>query len=165
MILTKSKILDAVKEGKIKISPYNPKNLGPASYDLTLDDGFRVYNGSKKVNISEASDYKKHTRLVKGRIELKPGEFVLGITKEKISLADDVCGWLTGRSRFARLGIQIHSTAAFLQPGIDNKQVLEIYNLSPNLLFLKPGLKICQIIFEKCSGRAKYKGKFSRQSL
>ncbi|MBW2992355.1 dCTP deaminase [Candidatus Woesearchaeota archaeon] len=165
MILTKSKILEAVKEGKIKISPYNVRNLGPASYDLSLGDRFRIYTGSKKIGVSEGVDYKKFSKLIRGKIKLNPGEFVLGITKEKISLSDDICAWLTGRSRFARLGLQIHSTAAFIQPGTSNKQVLEIYNFSKNILELKPGLKISQVIFEKTSGKAKYRGKFARQSL
>lgn len=165
MILTKRKILDAFKNKEIRISPYNSKNLGPASYDLTLDDGFRVYKGSKLITVAEGTDYKNYTKLLKGKIKLMPGEFILGVTKEKISLADDICGWLTGRSRFARLGLQIHSTAAFLQPGINNKQVLEIYNFSKNVLELKAGVKICQIIFERTDGKAEYKGKFSKQIL
>jgi len=165
MILTKEKIKEEIKNKNIKITPYNPKNLGPASYDLTLDDSFRVYKGNKKINVSEATDYKKYTKLVKGKITLKQGEFCIGITKEKITLPENICAWLGGRSRFARLGIQIHSTAAFLQPGIDNRQALEIYNLSPNTLELKPGLKICQVIFETCQGKARYKGKFSNQKI
>jgi len=165
MILAKNSILDEIKNKRIKISPFNIKNLGPASCDLTLDNNFRVYGGCKDFDVIEETDYKKFTKLVKGPIKLKSGEFILGITKEKVTLADDICGWLTGRSRFARLGLQIHSTAAFLQPGINNKQVLEIYNLSPNTLKLKPGLKICQIIFERCEGKARYKGKFSSQEL
>lgn len=165
MILTKEKILDSIRKGKIKISPFDKKNLGPASYDLILGNEFRAYEKGKKVSVTENTDYRKFTRLINGKVKLKPGDFILGITKEKIALPDDVCGWLTGRSRFARLGLQIHSTAAFIQPGIDNKQVLEIYNLSKNVLELKAGLKICQIIFEKTSGRARYKGRFSRQGL
>lgn len=165
MILTKEKILEEIKNKGIKISPYNVKSLGPASYDLVLSNEFRMYIGNKKVSVSEGIDYKKLTRKVKGPVILKPGEFVLGITKEKITLSDNLCGWLGGRTRFARLGLQIHSTAAFMQPGINNKQVLEIYNLSPNIIELKSGLKICQIMFERTDGKAKYKGKFSKQVL
>jgi len=165
MILTKDKILEEIKGKRIKIEPYNSDNLGPASYDLTLSDNFRVYKGNEKINLGENTDYKKYTKLVKGSIILNPGEFVLGITKEKITLPSDICGWLTGRSRFARLGLQIHSTAAFLQPGIKNKQVLEIYNLSSDTLELEEGLKVCQIIFDRTEGKAKYKGKFARQKL
>jgi dCTP deaminase len=165
MILTKDEILKRIKNGKIKISPYNKNNLGPASYDLTLGDEFRTYPGSKEIAVSEATDYKKFSKISKGSIKLKHGDFVLAVTKERITLADDICGWLSGRSRFARLGLQIHSTAAFMQPGIDNHQVLEIYNLSKNTLELKPGTRICQIIFERTEGKARYKGIFAKQKL
>jgi dCTP deaminase len=165
MILTKEKILEEIKNKRIKITPYNAKNLGPASYDLTLSTQFRMFKGNENIRLDENTDYKKYTKLVNGKITLKPGEFILGITEEKITLPSEVCGWLTGRSRFARLGLQIHSTAAFLQPGIDNRQVLEIYNLSSDILQLKPGLKICQIVFERTDGKARYKGKFAKQKL
>jgi len=165
MILTKEKILEEIKNKRINIEPYNEKNLGPASYDLTLSNQFRMFKGNENIRLDENTDYKKYTKLVNGKITLKPGEFILGITEEKITLPSDICGWLTGRSRFARLGLQIHSTAAFLQPGIENKQVLEIHNLSSNTLELKQGLKLCQIVFDRTDGKAKYKGKFSRQSL
>lgn len=165
MILTKEKVLEEIKKKGIKISPFSRKSLGPASYDLTLGNEFRVYEKGKNVSVKEGVNYKKFTKLVKGNIKLKPGDFILGVTKEKITLSENVCGWLTGRSRFARLGLQIHSTAAFLQPGINNKQVLEIYNLSKNTLELKPGTRICQVMFDRTEGKARYKGKFSRQSL
>jgi dCTP deaminase len=165
MILAKDEILKRIKSGKIKITPYSTSNLGPASYDLTLGNEFRTYSGGRDIAVSEATDYKKFSKIRKGSIKLKPDSFVLAVTKEKITLADDICGWLSGRSRFARLGLQIHSTAAFMQPGIDNHQVLEIYNLSKNTLELKPGTRICQIIFERAEGKARYKGKFAKQKL
>ena len=166
MILTKQEILKEIKNKNITIVPFSKKNIGPASIDLTLDNKFRLFKNPKIIPIAEKTDNKKYTKLVtKNKIILYPNEFIIGITKEKINLPNNICGWLTGRSRFARLGLQIHSTAAFMNPGINNKQVLEIYNLSPNPLELKPGTKICQLIFEKTEGKAKYKGKFKSQSL
>ncbi len=166
MILTKKEILKEIKDKKIKISPMKKSNIGPASIDLTLDNKFRVYKTPKLVRITENTDFKKYTKAITtDKIVLYPNEFIVGITKEKVSLPDNICGWLTGRSRFARLGLQIHSTAAFMQPGINNKQVLEIYNFSPNPLTLKPGTKVCQLILEKTEGKAKYTGKFKTQSI
>ena len=55
---------------------------------------------------------------------------------EKVTLASDICGWLEGRSRFSRLGLLVHISASFMQPGIENKQVLEISNQSPMPLAL-----------------------------
>jgi dCTP deaminase len=95
---------------------------------------------------------------------LMPGETVLGITHERIKLPGSICGWLEGRSRFARMGLVIHMTASFVQPGINNRQVLEIGNLAPFPLVLKPGVRICQIILERTEGKASYQGKFRSQN-
>lgn len=165
-ILTKKEILKEIKKQRIKITPFNEKNIGPASIDLTLDNKFRVYKKNKKIELSENTDYKKYTRLIiSDKLVLKTGEFVIGITKENIRLPDNICGWLGGRSRFARLGLLVHITAAFVQPGIEGKQVLEMRNVSPNDLIIKPGTRICQLILEKTEGKSKYKGKFVNQQL
>jgi dCTP deaminase len=94
---------------------------------------------------------------------LMPSETVLGITHERIKLPPNICGWLEGRSRFARMGLVIHMTASFIQPGINNRQILEIGNLAPFPIVLKPGVRICQIILERTEGKASYQGKFMRQ--
>ena len=166
MILTKNEIVKEIKNGNIKIKPFNSKNLGPASVDLTLSDKFRIFESDDKVILNEKTDYKKLTKLKSlKKLILKPGDFVLGITKEQINLPDNMCGWLGGRTRFARLGLMVHITAAFVQPGVNNKQVLEIKNAGKNTLVLKSGEKLCQLIIEKTEGRAKYKGKFKKQEL
>lgn len=166
MILTKDIILKEIKKGRIKITPFSIESVGPASIDLTLDNKIRVFN-SRKTIISENHDYEKITKIIdilKG-YELKPGELVLGITKEKISLPENICGWLNSRSRFARIGLMSHITAPFIAPGVSNKQVLEIYNAGPNIIKLIPGTKICQLVLQECKGKAKYQGKFANQTL
>lgn len=165
MILTKKEILKLIKKGKIKITPFSEKSVGPASIDLTLDNKLRIFN--KKQTISENMDYKKVTKIIdisKGYI-LKPGELVLGITKEKITLPENIAGWLNSRSSFARIGLMSHITAPFICPGIDNKQVLEIYNASQNKIKLLPETKICHLVLQQCKGKAKYQGKFKAQEL
>jgi dCTP deaminase len=165
MILTRKVILDEIKNKKIKIKPFNKKNIGPASIDLTLDNKFRTFM-NKKVVLNEKSNYKKYSSLVKkDEIVIMPGQFILGISKEKIKLPDNVCGWLYGRSRFARFGLSIHSTASFIHPGIHNKQVFEISNTSNMPLVLKSGVKIGQIILERAEGKARYKGIWNNQKL
>ena len=166
MILTRSEILKEIKNGKLKITPFNKNNIGPASIDLEVDNKFRIFDVNKSISLSEKTDYKKYTREIKIKdyIEIKPGQFILGITKERVTLPDNICAWIGGRSRFARLGLLIHVTAAFIQPGADNKTVLEIYNLGHQSIKLKPGTKISQLILERCEGRAKYKGRFAKQN-
>jgi len=170
MILTKKEILKEIKAKRIIIEPYDEKAVGPASIDLTLDNQIRVFKNRiarGPIDVTDTADYKTITKLVdvKNKYVLRPGEFILGITKEKITLPEDICGWLNSRSRFARLGLAIHITAPFVQPGVSNKQVLEIYNVGPNKLALIPGQKLCQIILQKCAGKAKYEGVFKEQSL
>ncbi|MBL7100689.1 MAG: dCTP deaminase [Nanoarchaeota archaeon] len=164
-ILTKNEILKRIKKGNIKIKPFSKNQVGPASIDLTLGKEFRTFKGWKKAPVTEDVDYKKFTKLVKvDKFKiLEPEDFILGLTKEKITLPENICGWLTGRSRFARLGLSIHITASFIQPGINNKQVLEIKNVSKVPLILYPGTRICQIILMETLGKGKYEGRFEKQ--
>lgn len=167
MILTQKEILKEIAKKRIKITPFDRSAVGPASVDLALGNALRVFKKGGVVEITSSADYEKITRKIdisKGYI-LKPGELVLGITKEKITLPDNICGWLQSRSRFARFGLMSHVTAPFVCPGVSNKSVLEIYNAGPRKLEIKPGVKICQIIFQSCKGRAKYKGIFRNQRL
>jgi dCTP deaminase len=114
------------------------------------------------IPISTKSDYRDITYridLSDGGYIVKPGELILGITQEEVTLSPSICGWLSSRSRFARLGLMVHITA----PGISNHQVLEIFNAGSNYLKLIPGERICQFVFEYCAGEASYEGKYSGQ--
>lgn len=168
MILTKEEILKEIKSKRIKIEPFSLSAIQPASIDLTLDNKLRIFSTNKPhFELTENSDYKKVTKLIdisKGYI-IKPGELVLGITKEKITLPDNICGWLNSRSRFARLGLMSHITAPFICPGVSNKQVLEIFNSGNYPIKLIPNTKICQLVLQECRGNAKYQGKFKNQEL
>lgn len=162
MILAKNEILEAIKKKELEIKPFNKKTLGGGSVDLSLDSQFRIFEEAKPVIISEDLDYTKYTKLVKAeKITLWPGDIVLGITKEKLKLSGNLCGWLQGRTRFARLGLMVHATASFVQPGSDNKQVLEIINASRNPIEIHAGDRVCQVIFERTQGSAKEKTKYT----
>ena len=167
-VLIGKEIAKALKDKSIRIEPLDRSQIGPGSIDLTLGNDFRTFKRQSKIyHVTNHSDFQDNTRSVHiedgGYIVIKPGEMVLGITKEKITLADNISGRLEGRSRFARFGLAVHVTAGFMHPGIANHQVLEIVNLGHGPLALYPGTRICQFIFEKCDGRAKYQGKFVRQ--
>ena len=86
-----------------------------------------------------------------------------GITREKVTLPSDLCGFLEGRSRFARLGLMIHVTSAFVQPGVSNRQVLEMSNVSSRALEIVAGVRICQLVLMNTSGEATYRGRFQHQ--
>mgnify|MGYP001610415036 CR=1 FL=1 len=164
MILTKKEILQEIKEKHIQISPFNKNNIGPASIDLTLSDEFRVFSKSQEIILSETTDSKKITTLKKqNKIALQPGDFILAKTKEKVTLPENIAGLLSGRSRFARIGLLIDVTAFFINPGVSNHQVFEIKNISHNKIILRSGLKIAQLILIRTEGKAKYHGKFKNQ--
>lgn len=165
-VLTKNEIKKELDSGSIKISPKIKDNqISVASIDLHLANEFRTFeNKNEVIDLKEGTDYQDLTKkFTADSLLVKPGETVLGITKERITLPEDICGWLEGRSRFARLGLLIHISAGFIQPGVSNRQVLEITNLGPNPLMLHSGERICQLVFQRCEGKAKYNGRFVEQ--
>ena len=165
-VLTREEILKEISQGTIEIEPFEENQVGPGSVDLHLGREFRVFKKLRNACVVEDSiSVEALTELeAEESFTLMPGETVLGITQERIKLPDSICGWLEGRSRFARMGLVIHMTASFVQPGVNNRQVLEIGNLAPFPLVLKPGVRICQVILERTEGKASYQGKFKNQN-
>ncbi len=164
MILTRDEILKLINEKELIIDPFSIHNLGPASYDLTLDNVFRIQKPNTILEAREDYDIDKYTeKIIAYEYTLMPGELILGLTKERIKMPSYLVGWLQGRSRFARIGLMIHITANLVQPGVNNKQVLEIYNASNRPIKIFAGTKICQIIFEYTKGNATYNGKYKNQ--
>ncbi len=169
-MLSNVDILNAIKKGEIKIKPFNRKNLGSASIDLSLSDTWWVYKRKfigKEIDL-EKIGFKKVIRKIKSKeIKIKPKEIILALTKEKICLSNNILGVLGGRSRYARMGLGVHITSAIVQPGSKNHQVLEIYNFSPFTFILKEGMKISQIFFyrlENGSSKPYYKfGKIAKR--
>jgi dCTP deaminase len=166
MILTRDAILDEIARGRIVIEPMTPDQVGPASIDLHLSDEIRVLSDDPPViDVNDQADFRTVTE-VRPLIEpyvLSPGETIHGITRERVRLADDIAGWLEGRSRFARLGLMIHVTAGFVAPGVDARQVLEMSNVAGRPLVIHAGVRICQIVLQRCEGRAIYRGRFATQ--
>lgn len=166
-ILTHDEILKEIETGRVVIEPFMSEQVGPGSVDLHLGDEFRVFQPTRKVvDVTDDVDYSKLTDWVRmpDGIILMPGETVLGITLEKLTLPPDICGWLEGRSRFARVGLLVHISASFMQPGISNHQLLEMSNFSPNPLRIIPRTRICQFIFQRTEGEATYEGRFKAQT-
>ena len=165
-VLTRDAILAEMEAGNLSITPFELDQLGAASIDLTLGEEIRVIQGgARPIDVIADSDYRNHTgvqRLDEPYV-LEPGCTIHGITRERIRLPGDLCGFLEGRSRFARLGLMIHVTSAFVQPGVDNRQVLEMSNVSGHPLRIHPGVRLCQIVLMRTEGRATYRGRFAEQ--
>ena len=165
-VLTRDVILRELDEGRIRIDPIDRSQIGVASIDLTLGREIReIVNDDEAIRVEDATDYRDHTRVrdLDGPYRLEPGVTIHGITEEHISLPDDLCGFLEGRSRFARLGLMIHVTSAYVQPGVSNRQVLEMSNVSSRALEIVPGVRICQLVLMRTEGRAVYAGRFKDQ--
>ncbi|GIR25192.1 MAG: hypothetical protein CM15mP39_10030 [Synechococcus sp.] len=162
-VLGRQAILQAIDDGLIAITPFNADHVGPASVDLTLGSTFRVFRKVHEViEVRDHTDYRECTDKLEipdgGHILIMPGETVLGITRERVRLGPGLCGWLEGRSRFARLGLMVHISAPFMGPGIDSQQVLEMSNFGPAPLAVVPGTLICQFIFQRMDGEEHYAG-------
>lgn len=169
MILTKDQILAEIAAKRIEITPFHPECVGPASVDLHLSRAFRIFKSLRRViRVEDDVDYMDVTQglwLKEGQtLLLVPNETILGMTEEKIRTPDDICGWLEGRSKFARMGLLVHISASFMQPGIANHQVLEMSNFGPSPFEIVPGIPVCQFIFHRALGHAHYEGKFKAQT-
>lgn len=149
--------------GEQLVSPFKQENVQPASIDLTLDNVFlQPLAGRRSIDLGnlEATD-PGHHRVIVGQhygldedYGLGPQEFLLGSTAETIHVPDDLVGIVEGKSSLGRLGLIVHSTAGFCDPGFQGKITLEFYNLNHNRIRLRPGLKICQISFTRMTSAA-----------
>jgi dCTP deaminase len=166
MILTREVIRREIDAGRVVIDPFIADQIGPASIDLHLGDEIRVMHARREpVPVTDDVDYRtiSDVRSLEIPYPLVPGETIHGITRERITLPGDIGGWLEGRSRFARLGLMIHVTSGFVQPGVASHQVLEMSNVSGRTLLIHAGVRLLQIVLQRCEGSAAYQGRFARQ--
>jgi dCTP deaminase len=167
-VLTRDVILREIESGRVVIDPFSEDQVGVASIDLTLGDEIRVIEpDGAPLEIRDETDFREHTTVeslcAKDGFVLDPGVTIHGITLEKVTLPADLCGFLEGRSRFARLGLMVHVTSAFVQPGVSNRQVLEMSNVSSRALRVHAGVRVCQLVLMRTDGTAVYEGRFADQ--
>ena len=158
MILSDKDIREMLKEGKMKISPLDDSQIGPASVDLTLSDEWLFFKDAfrskrRVVDLSKTGFQQAFGMKKAASVTLATGQMCLAKTVEKLTLPPDIMGHLEGRSRYARMGLVIHITSALVQPGSDNRQVLEIVNLAPFPVKLHAGMRISQVVFERLESR------------
>jgi len=135
MILSDRDIDQIIKSGKaFLVNPYNEELLQPNSIDLTLGWELKTLHG-------------KSIDLRCGSYKLKPKEFILGSTFEKVHLPYDLCGHIDGKSSIGRLGVFIENSG-FVDSGFTGNITLEIYNASDKEFELYNGMEICQILFQ-----------------
>ncbi len=151
MVLSDRSIREAVAAGRIRLDPFDDALVQPASVDVRCDRRFRVFRNSRYAFIDVKTPMPDLTELVETDDDapfiLHPGEFVLGATLERLALADDLVARLEGKSSLGRLGLQVHSTAGFIDPGFDGHVTLELANVSNLPITLYAGMKIGQVSF------------------
>ncbi len=156
-VLSDRDIAASMAAGRIKILPYEECDLQPSSVDLHLDRQFRVFRNNRYPFIDVRSPQPDLTELLSVTDDepfiLHPGEFVLGQTREWVELPDDLVARLEGKSSLGRLGLLIHSTAGYVDPGWKGNLTLELSNVAKLPIALYFGMKIGQISFLTMSSK------------
>jgi len=145
----------AFAEKRVQIDPLVEANIQPSSIDVRVDSYFRTFENHLYSFIDPRTPQPDLTTEVEADEDhpfiLHPGEFVLGSTLEAITLADDVVARLEGKSSLGRLGLLIHSTAGFIDPGFSGHITLELSNVANLPIAIYPGMKIGQVSFHELS--------------
>jgi len=158
MILSDKDIQKAIADQRIVIDPMFPNSLQPASVDLHLGKDFLVFRNDTHVCIDvkePIDDMMEEVVIDKDKpFVLHPGEFALGLTYETIGVGDDMVGRLEGKSSLGRVGIIVHATAGYIDPGNKLKITLELHNIAnlPVKLYYK--MPIAQISFSPLSSKS-----------
>lgn len=151
MILSDRTLREEIAAGRIVLDPFEPANVQPSSIDLRVDRYFRVFRNHTSRVIDVKQNQENLTELVEIAEDdcfiLHPGEFVLGSTAERLSVPDDLVARIEGKSSLGRLGLLIHSTAGFIDPGFDGHITLELSNVASLPITIYPGMKIGQVSF------------------
>lgn len=164
MVLSDRDIRRSLCAGDLVIDPLDDDRIQPASVDLTLCDEFlvRPWSGAYECHPIDLDDVEgslatQPMRKKKCKLHiLLPREFCLGSTLEHIEIPNDMVGRVEGKSSLGRLGLIVHATAGYVDPGFKGKITLEIYNLNFRPIILHPGKSICQLSFSRLESPAVY---------
>ena len=159
MVLSDRTIKEEIAKKRIVIEPLDPACIQPASVDVHLDRKLLVFRSWRSpFYIDVRRNLEDLTEIVEIEDEkpffLQPGEFVLGSTLESITLPDDIVGRLEGKSSLGRIGLLIHSTAGYVDPGWQGHLTLELSNVAKLPITLYYGMKIGQVSFLRLTSAA-----------
>jgi dCTP deaminase len=155
MILSDKDIKSYIESGKISIEPeLKEEQLQSAWIDLTLGKEFRTFKSTQSAMV-DPKNPEDITEMIKINEDkpfiIHPGEFILGTVNEYIKFPNDLAGAVDGRSSLGRLGVVVHVTSTFVDPGWEGRLVLEITNIGKMPVALYPGMRICKLVFMKLS--------------
>ena len=173
-VLSDGTIRRLVEAGRIKVDPWDPGMVQPASVDLRLGNTFRVFHNHRAAAIDlddPPKDLTEQVSIQDGEpFVIHPGEFVLGRTLEWVELPDDIVARIEGKSSLGRLGLIVHATAGFVDPGFSGHVTLELANVATLPIKLYPGMKIGQFCFFRLTspsehpyGSSKYGSRYQGQ--
>jgi dCTP deaminase len=169
MVLSDRTIREYLASGRLGIDPYDPSLVQPSSVDVRVSSEFRVFQNNRQPFIDVRRPSQDLTDIVTMVDDepfiLHPGEFVLGSTLERVSIPDDLVARLEGKSSLGRLGLLIHSTAGYIDPGWDGQITLELSNVARLPITIYPGMPIGQISFLTLTTPVDnpYRGKYQGQ--
>jgi dCTP deaminase len=150
-VLSDVTIRQLVTDDRLRITPWDASMVQPASVDLRLGRSFRVFHNHRVTSIDLADPPENLTEQVVCEGDepfvIHPGEFALGRTEEWVELPDDIVARIEGKSSLGRLGLIVHATAGFCDPGWKGTLTLELANLTRVPILLRPGLPIAQLSF------------------
>jgi dCTP deaminase len=170
-------LLTAEGKGRLIITPLlSPRQIQSASIDLRLGFHFKVVRNSgvaaldplrsRERLILQTAKYTHDVKLRAGEaFYIHPRDFALGTTLEYVRMPVNIAASLEGRSSFGRLGVTIHSTAGFIDPGFSGRITYEIQNEGTQPIALYPGMRVAQLCFYKLSTEAvdPYDSKYKQQ--
>ena len=150
-VLSDGTIRRLVEEGRIRIEPWDAGMVQPASVDLRLGNSFRVFHNHRAaaIDLDDPPENLTESVVVEDGepFVIHPGEFVLGRTLEWVSIPDDIVARIEGKSSLGRLGLIVHATAGFVDPGFEGTLTLEITNLTRVPIKLYADRPIAQLSF------------------
>jgi len=151
VILSDRTLREQIGAGRIVVEPFDETCIQPSSIDVKIGNDFRVFRNHTARVIDVKQDMTSLTELVEiaddGVFVLHPGEFVLASTLERIGVPHDMVARIDGKSSLGRLGLIIHSTAGFIDPGFDGHITLELTNIATLPITLYPRMKVGQVSF------------------
>ncbi len=155
MILSDKDIKKALKDGRITVDPLFPNAIQPASVDVHLGPNFLIFRTDAHVCIDPKDPVEPLMEEVEidenRQFVIHPGEFALGMTYEVVGVAEDMVCRLEGKSSLGRIGLIIHATAGYIDPGNKLKVTLELHNIASLPIKLYYKMPIAQVSFSPVS--------------
>ena len=165
-VLSDAHIVRAIQTKDLEIDPFSENSVQPASYDIHLGNNFVTFDGHGVVNPLKDVPFGEREITVKdGHKIIYPQKFMLATTLEYVKLGYSIVARVEGVSSLGRIGLVVHSTAGYIDPGFIGQITLELFNMAPFPIMLTPGMRVAQLAFERTTGPSSgYKGRYQGQT-